>query len=369
MNLIQVTLIALLCSNGLSAMRRAEARKQTRFNIAQKGQAQVGQNLPTYEELERALQVSFDQVKAPQSSPAKVQQEPTDPELELAIQMSLEQDKAPQPLSADAEQMAADHELALQASLEQEQIAADHELALTLEGNKQKDQKKPTPPNAPSTISKKPFRRTQHAAAAAAPVKPRITNVTDQSQITLPPVLSHIPNIVIHHCRVEQQGSLPQCGSRAVINAVSIQNLLETHRPITSTAIQQEAAKLKHLYKPHALNFDEAIKLAREVRLDHAYILTYYEKNITQGLSPFVIVGSTDDMSGENSLDEIALLSTCTAHFICNTGGHWVCISLVKKDGEASHIFYTDSCNGKLANTSRATHFIQFICENFLIIQ
>ena len=85
--------------------------------------------------------------------------------------------------------------------------------------------------------------------------------------------------------------------------------------------------------------------------------------------SPFAEVGSTEDTIDNflrHTITTIRSADSLVVHFICNTGGHWVTVSLIKQAGHVPQIIYMDSLNTQLINISRATHFIQFIYADCL---
>jgi len=202
---------------------------------------------------------------------------------------------------------------------------------------------------------------------------------TNNDIIKLPKELAE-KNIV--HLKVNQQGS-NQCGSHAALNARSIQILSLKKVPITSKAVQEQNRLLKQHIKPYQLTYDEVRQIAQDIDLDRTLIVAHNngvgknpngKKRIAHNsngeqVSRFYVSSYTPDIDYiANSLESffvnickhLDLFMANNFHFICNTGGHWICISVVKQNG-TFNIFYCDSSNVPIFPGSRPFKFVSFI--------
>ena len=195
----------------------------------------------------------------------------------------------------------------------------------------------------------------QGVAAAAAPVRQVGT------ELPLPMSLRRLAGVSIHHIVVTKQGS-NQCGSRAVANALAVQDVIMSGQTLNSSTIRAQAAQYDRILMNHTLEWYEVANLAHRNNLFNAHIMARTPREQTEAVHPYVIY-STD--GHEYSLDDLAasLLTheTMTAHIICNTGGHWVLVTIIKQEGHAPQMLYMDSCNGMLQNDSSATAYIHYL--------
>jgi len=218
-------------------------------------------------------------------------------------------------------------------------------------------------PYNPSRTQPQALRRAQApqaVAAAAVPVRPV------SGEMPLPMSLKRLEGISIHHIVVTQQGS-NQCGSRSVANALAIQDLIMSGQSLNSSTIKAQASQYDRILINHTLEWFEVANLAHRNNLFNAHIMARIPQKQKEAVYPYVIY-STDGQ--EHSLDDLAasLLTheTMTAHIICNTGGHWVLVTIIKQEGKIPQMLYMDSGNGKLQDNSVATAFIHFLYNTCL---
>jgi len=221
---------------------------------------------------------------------------------------------------------------------------------------------KPYHPNKTRQVHAAPHRAPapQGLAAAAAPVR----QVRDE--LPLPMSLRRLAGVSIHHIVVTMQGS-SQCGSRSVANALAVQDVIMSGQSLNSSTIRAQASQYDRILINHILEWAEVANLARRNNLFNAHIMARIPKEQTEAVYPYVVY-STDGQ--EHSLDDLAasLLTheTMTAHVICNTGGHWVLITIIKQEGHAPQMLYMDSCNGILQDDSAATAYICYLYNTCL---
>jgi hypothetical protein len=182
-------------------------------------------------------------------------------------------------------------------------------------------------------------------------------------ELPLPGTLQNLPGVDIHQIKVTQQGP-DQCGSRSVANALAIQDLVNGHQLLTSANIRSTAAEYNRILLSHVVEDDTVRNMAQANHLFNAHIMSRAPKHMHGPFIPF-IVQSVDTYEG--SLDDVVFElrteQTITAHFICNTGGHWVVISIIKQKGVVPAILYMDSCNSQLEDDSIAAEYIRYLYE------
>ncbi|HML19063.1 MAG TPA: hypothetical protein PKD74_00630 [Candidatus Dependentiae bacterium] len=221
---------------------------------------------------------------------------------------------------------------------------------------------KPYHPNKTRQVHVTPHRAPapQGFASASASVR----QVRDE--LPLPMSLRRLAGVSIHHIVVTKQGS-DQCGSRSVANALAVQDVIMSGQTLNSSSIRAQASQYDRILINHILEWAEVANLACRNNLFNAHIMARIPKEQTEAVYPYVVY-STDGQ--EHSLDDLAtsLLTheTMTAHIICNTGGHWVLITIIKQEGHVPQMLYMDSCNGILQDDSAATAYICYLYNTCL---
>ena len=183
-------------------------------------------------------------------------------------------------------------------------------------------------------------------------------------QLPIPRALQILDRVTIRHIGVTQQGP-NQCGSRSVANALAVQDIIMAGEPLTSANIRAHATPYDRILINRIIEWNEVADLARLNHLFNAHILGKTPKEQLGATNPYIVY-STDRQA--HSLDEfietLLIEPTITAHVICNTGGHWVLVTIIKQEGQISQILYMDSCNSVLRDDSVATAYIQYLYAN-----
>jgi len=186
----------------------------------------------------------------------------------------------------------------------------------------------------------------------------------------------------IEQLKVPQQGP-NECGSHAAINARAIQLLIQQQHPITSETVHQTSMLFKKFIRPEQLLYDEVRQVAQEIGLERSLVIAFNngiskdkddkqkiarEADGTQ-VSRFYVSSNTPDINPiSDSLEQFFIkiiqhldkVKANDFHLICNTGGHWISISIVRK-GTTFAIYYCNSTNATLLSDSTAFKFIIFI--------
>ncbi len=176
-----------------------------------------------------------------------------------------------------------------------------------------------------------------------------------------------------------------QCGSHAALNARAIQFLNEADLPITSQDVEKQNNSLSWAIRKHQLTYDEVRQVADQIGLKRTLIIAhnngirsnkkskhFIEKDKSgERLNRFYIASYTADIEPiSNSLEAffaqiylyLEALKARDFHVICNTSGHWVCISVIMQPKKCD-IYYCDSANGALSQTSSSFKFVEFITK------
>lgn len=186
----------------------------------------------------------------------------------------------------------------------------------------------------------------------------------------------------IIHLKVNKQGA-NQCGSHAALNARAIQILNFKNLPITAQAVQQQNSLFKKFIKPHQLTYDQVCQLSQEIGLERTVIIAY-NNGLRKGrdgrqkidravdgvqISRFYMSSNTPDINYiseslelffVNIIDHLKMCEANDFHLICNTGGHWVSISVVQNAGKFT-IYYCNSTNAPISSDSIVLKFVLFI--------
>lgn len=148
----------------------------------------------------------------------------------------------------------------------------------------------------------------------------------------------------------------PSCGYHTIINIWAIQQLLATNTALTVQSIQQKAYEKRDLIKPNYLSQSQIMALASREQLDvrgNVYFITFAENAVK-------IAGITESTQRDidSCIKNIKDKKGGHAYFICNTGGHWVCIAVIQQKNKDAEIAYLDSLNHILNGQSVAFKII-----------
>jgi hypothetical protein len=181
--------------------------------------------------------------------------------------------------------------------------------------------------------------------------------------LTIPRSLQDLDRAAIHPIEATQQTGV-QCGSRAVANALGIQDCILAEQPLISANIRANASKYDHILINQILEWNQVADLANENHLFNAHIMAKTPSTQKNPVNPYIVY-STDaqEYSLDNLVETMLTHPTFTAHVICNTGGHWVLVTIIKQEGHIPQILYMDSCNGQLGDDSVATAYIHYLYD------
>ena len=146
---------------------------------------------------------------------------------------------------------------------------------------------------------------------------------------------------------------------------MAIQDIININEPLTPANIRAHAAHYDSILINKVIEDDIVADLARKNHLFNAHILAKSPKEQTGDHPPYVVYSlDTQSHSLEELVENMRTEDTLTAHLICNTGGHWVLVSIIKQEGKKPLILYMDSGNGRLAEDSLVTAIILYLYEN-----
>lgn len=194
--------------------------------------------------------------------------------------------------------------------------------------------------------------------------------------VRLPATLQTLP-VDLKQLQVIRQYEPGSCGSRCIANALAIQQAVQTDKAINSQNIRMLSQKHEHLHKGcHSMKSTQQMKLGHDYGLKNCYCIGLDNQIMCKSALPsqFIIFDSTDygttNLYQESELHESIIHNfrtnnNCTAHFICHLGtkqgGHGVLVSLVKKAGQPTKMFYMDSNNIPLLDNNQATAYIKYL--------
>lgn len=212
-------------------------------------------------------------------------------------------------------------------------------------------QKKPTKPAAKPVVH-----QVIHSAPHAAKVHAAIKVLPDQ--FCLPRRLQGLNRTTIHHLRVTQQiGN--QCGSRAVANALALQDLINAGQSLTPANIRAQSQQYSHILINQALSGEEIANLAHDNHLMNSYVMGTNKR----GPEPYIACSTDFEEDLNDMIREIRTQNKVSTNIIFNTGAHWVLITVIKLPGHIPKIFYMDSCNAPLQDNSAATLAINYLYQ------
>jgi hypothetical protein len=188
-------------------------------------------------------------------------------------------------------------------------------------------------------------------AAAATPIR------GSADELPLPESLRNLRGVQVRHIVVERQGP-NQCGSRSVANALAVQDLVMRGEELNSSSIRYCASRYHGILIDRVLEWTEVADLARRNNLYNAHLMG----RMPRDCSSYMIGSVEQNTHSLNELAESLLIEgDMTAHIICNTGGHWVLVSIIKLSERTPQILYMDSCNGTLHDDSVAVGYIRYL--------
>lgn len=185
-------------------------------------------------------------------------------------------------------------------------------------------------------------------------------------ELPLPKSLTSLPHVTVHHIKVTQQTGC-QCGSRSVANALAVQDLVCAGQPLTAGSIRSKASYYDRILINRVIDDYELVQLALKNKLHNAHIVCKNPVSKDAALWPYIV---TSIETWDNSLKEITTAikneSNILMQLICNTGGHWVLLSIIKEEDQVLHILYMDSCNSRLQDSSFITACIKYLHAHIL---
>jgi hypothetical protein len=185
-------------------------------------------------------------------------------------------------------------------------------------------------------------------------------------ELPLPKSLSNLPHVTIRHIKATQQTGC-QCGSRSVANALAVQDLVYAKQALTAGNIRSQANHYNHILINRVIDDYELAQLALKNNLQNAHIVcrnTFKDATVW----PFIV---TSIETWSNSIETISTRiknePTILIQLICNTGGHWVLLSIIKNENCDHQILYMDSSNNRLNESSWMTSCIKYVYTTFFL--
>lgn len=162
-------------------------------------------------------------------------------------------------------------------------------------------------------------------------------------------------DIVLQTCK-QQDGF--SCGYHSIFHAKAIQNLFENKKQITAHAVTQEALKYHHLITINdLLEQAQIVEVIDSLGIQNMYFLRI-NKNSVEPVGGYNNPYIFEELLNKLKYDNDPLC----AHFICNTGGHWVLLSAIKYKDQNPQLFFQDSAGNRTIPTDSAQYkFIQSI--------
>jgi hypothetical protein len=192
-------------------------------------------------------------------------------------------------------------------------------------------------------------------------VTAEVAKTTQFDELPLPKSLTSLPHVMVHHIKVTQQTGC-QCGSRSVANALAVQDLVCAGQPLTAGNIRSKASCYDRILINRVIDDYELVQLALKNKLHNAHIVCKNPVFKDAALWPYIV---TSIETWDNSLEAITTAikneSNILMQLICNTGGHWVLLSIIKHEGQKPQILYMDSCNGQLQDSSFITAYTKYL--------
>jgi hypothetical protein len=197
--------------------------------------------------------------------------------------------------------------------------------------------------------------------------------------IQLPSSIRRLPVAICQPVVIKQQEA-GSCGSRSVVNALALQNLVENNVPISAQNIQYRAQKYEKIHIQNGMTSREQINFARQFKLQHAYVMAILPLDLCNNSQvnkfPFTIIESVDLKLVniyreaeilENIVTTIRSQRNIIAHFLCHLDGetvrkgHAVVITLIKRASKPTQMVYMDSNNLPIGEHCQAAAYITYL--------
>ncbi len=159
------------------------------------------------------------------------------------------------------------------------------------------------------------------------------------------------------------------CGAHAAVNARAVQQIVQSggDGQLTGAEIRSKAAALKSYIQQENLYYDDIYHLAGRIGLDNYLVMAFNNQ-----MGNFYEATHSDSLGVQKSLNRIFSTIQSSAagdyHFILNTGGHWVVVSVIKYRDQSPQMLYLDSGNQQLAEGSLGTSFIKYLITSIFKI-
>ena len=98
--------------------------------------------------------------------------------------------------------------------------------------------------------------------------------------------------------------------------------------------------------------------LAKGNELKNFFLLSYYSPTKKIGFTDLIgqSIGDVD-----TALIQIKTTVSGSIHFICNTGCHWVTVSIIKELNQSPFLLYMDSLNKTVAERKVVAEFLNYL--------
>jgi hypothetical protein len=146
------------------------------------------------------------------------------------------------------------------------------------------------------------------------------------------------------HLNTNRQSGL-ECGFRAVTNARALENLITKGKAITEPSLKAEELAIYNKNKAvgitQNLTIDNVGIRAQRLGLPNLYPLGFNKALFT------IYSPGNGEISINDAFQLFAHDNYRTLHFVINTGGHWVLLTLIKKSPNNFTLFHVDSMNSR----------------------
>lgn len=164
---------------------------------------------------------------------------------------------------------------------------------------------------------------------------------------------------------INQVGPANACGNWAVCNATALTHMLGALDTKNVMQLHAEARRVAHELVPkqaYQLASDEIEALAKKAGIICLVLGRYPDGKI----APLIWNGSGDVTSFDKMAAKLSkMLRIPEAAFvlpcICNIGGHWVMLGVVKREGQQPCMVFMDNCNGSDARVQPFVHYLKQI--------
>jgi len=171
------------------------------------------------------------------------------------------------------------------------------------------------------------------------------------------------------------------CGSRCIANALGISDVL-AKGDVSAQAIYQQSRTYDYLHKRDNMSNSAVAKMASSMHFDPVHTLGYYEYDCLNPnqlkKNPFTCTGSTKYGFSVNLYEEEEIQqkiistmrnsSDSIVHFICALqpitqydSGHWVLVSIIKRNEKKPVMIYMDSCNVPLEQEPQSQAYLSYL--------